>query len=465
MPVRPIAILLALLCCGSAVLAQPGDFSPVKEDSILLARLLANYQAQYKQELGQLPKLNKKDWQELYADRWKNIKEKFDGLEIYTDPEAQSYLDALAGEIVKANPVLKDQPFHCYFSRSYIPNAEYIGEGIILVNMGLFERLHDESEAAFILCHEIAHYILRHQENSMAGYVATINSEEMQAGLRKIRDAEYHKRVELERLTKGLTFDSRRHSRDHEAQADSMGVELMLHTPFAAQGALTTLSLLDGIDKNDFDMGASLRQNFDAKEYPFQKKWLNRETGLLGGHAQVQEEEISDSVKTHPSCKARMELLRPVVQGRGGGGGTGPGAQQGGRRYVIDSVKFAGLQERFRYETIEYAYANEEYTESLFLSLQLLQSRPFDAYLIAHTGRLLNGLYQAQKGHRLSKVVDLPSPEYPANYNLLLQFVQNLYLEDIAAINYYFLSPWYPRLDGSIVFKSAYAESIRISKD
>lgn len=48
---------------------------------------------------------------------------------------------------------------------------------------------------------------------------------------------------------KGLTFDSRRHSRDHEAQADSMAVELMRHTSYDLHGALTTLALLDSIDK------------------------------------------------------------------------------------------------------------------------------------------------------------------------------------------------------------------------
>jgi hypothetical protein len=93
-----------------------------------------------------------------------------------------------------------------------------------------------------------------------------------------------------------------------------------------------------------------------------------------------------------------------------------------------------------------------------------LQTRPADGYLVAHVGRLMNGFYQAQRNHRLSKVADLPSPGYPANYNVLLAFVQNLHLEDMAAISYYFLSAWYPQLDYSPVFKNAYAESIRIVK-
>jgi hypothetical protein len=133
-----------------------------------------------------------------------------------------------------------------------------------------------------------------------------------------------------------------------------------------------------------------------------------------------------------------------------------------GRFFVVDSLRFAELQVRFRYEVIEYAYASDEYTESLFLTMELLQARPGDAYGIAHTGRLFNGLYAAQKAHRLSKVVDLPAPEYPENYNTLLQFIQNLYLGDLASINYYFLSAWHPKLDGYPIFRYAYEECAKI---
>ena len=78
-------------------------------------------------------------------------------------------------------------------------------------------------------------------------------------------------------------------------------------------------------------------------------------------------------------------------------------------------------------------------------------------------GEVLNGLYAAQKAHTLSKVVDLPSPDYPANYNALLQFVQNLYLEDLASINSYFLRGYHPELDNYPLFKKAYEESVALS--
>jgi Zn-dependent protease with chaperone function len=425
------------------------EFTPTAEDQAALTALSNSFQQQYRDESNRLPSLNKKDYQQVYEDRWKSVKEVFDKQEIYTSKYAQEYLNAVVGEIVKDNPGLQNNTFHCYFSRSYIPNAAYIGEGIILFNMGLFSRLTNESQVAFVLCHEISHYLLQHQEKSIDKYVTAINSAEVQAQLRKIKGSEYRKLEQLQQLVKGLAFDSRRHSRDHESEADSMAVVLMRGTHFALSGAPTTLALLDSIDKDAFDVDGCLQQTFNAGDYPFRKKWLAREDGLLGGHGRLKRDELVDSLKTHPDCALRIKLIGPMVAGGKG------------HVFVIDSVTFRRLRALFQYEVIEYAFASAEYTQSLFLSLELLHSRPGDVYGIAQVGKVLNGLYEAQKAHTLSKVADLPSPDYPANYNALLQFVQNLYLEDLASINYYFLRAYHPQLDNYPLFKKAYEESAK----
>ena len=471
--VKPIIVCWGLVLIGFAVCAQGNsalpdkggvsdkevaaskDFLPAREDSLLLARLYDGYQQHYKERVDQLPSKYRKDFLEVYAERWGNVKEKFDKQEIYTPVFAQEYLDALVTEIKKANPVLRDLSFHCYFSRSVVPNAEYIGEGIILFNMGLFQRMDNESEVAYVLGHEIAHFLLHHQENSIDKYVGAINSEEVQAGLRKIKGSEYRKREQLQKLVKGLTFDSRRHSRDHEAQADSMAVELVSNTRFDPAGALTALALLDKIDSITLNMASCLRQLFDFPNYPFQKKWIAHEEGLLGGHARLSGDVQEDSLKTHPDCQARIRLLTPVINRK---------AAAGSMKFVVDARQFATLQRIFRYETIEYAYLSKEYTSSLYYTMELLQRYPGDVYLVTQVGRLMNGFYAAQKEHKLSKVAAMPSPDYSTNYNLLLQFVQNLYLEEIASISHHYLGQYHPQLDHYILFRNVYEQSLRIDQ-
>lgn len=467
---RLTAILCFIVCvvCCTGVRAQDKDFTPAGENPALLAKLLTQYQDHFKEHLSQLPSGDKKDYVEIYSDRWKDIQARFDKQEIWTATDAQEYLDKMVNVVVKGNPQLRDYPFHCYFSRSSVPNAAYIGEGIILFNMGLFDRLSDESQAAFILCHEISHYYLRHQEKAIDKYVTTINSPEVQAKLRKIKGSAFHQGEQVHDLVKGLAFDSRRHSRDHEAEADSMAVVLLSHTGWMLSGATSALAMLDSVDKDDFDADGFLRRTFDAADYPFKNKWLAKEGGLLGGHARlkaVNSDGVADSLKTHPDCSKRIKLIEPLVKGGEGKGGSGGGAavgMVGGRAFVVDSNRFVQLRERCRYEVIEYAFVDSEYSQSLWLALELLEQRPGDVYAVAQIGRVLNGIYRAQKVHLLGKFVELPSPYNAENYNALLQFVANLYLLDLAEISYYFLKPHHPAMDRYELFRQAYVEAVRM---
>jgi hypothetical protein len=76
----------------------------------------------------------------------------------------------------------------------------------------------------------------------------------------------------------------------------------------------------------------------------------------------------------------------------------------------------------------------------------------------------MNGLYNAQKSHTVSKLASLPSPYYPSNYNLLLQFIQSLYKEDFASISYHFLNQFNAQLHYYPPFKNEYETSMQIAQ-
>ena len=422
---------LFLLTGLYSVSAQQKIFTPSIQNDSKLKSISGSLEKGYQQNIASLPSLNKKDLIKIYKQRWDNIQEKFDKKEIYTDTHTQEYLDAMVNAIVKANPLLQQKEFKCYFSRSGIPNAAYLGEGVIVFNMGLFSRLSNESQAAFVLCHELAHFYLNHSENSINKYVATLNSDEVQKQLRNIKKTEYGKRAELEKLLKGLTFDTRRHGRDHESSADSMGIEFLRNTRFDIAEALTTLSLLDSIDTDTLKTDIVLQTLFNAAEYPFKKRWIVKEEGLLGGHAQLKRDEsLADSLKTHPDCKLRIKILEPMVSKY---------RSSSSLKNFIDKAKFDELRNVFRYEIIEYDFTSDNYTKSLQHAIELLQAYPSDPYLVTQIGKIFNGFYDAQKNHTLSKIAELPAPYFESNYNLLLQFIQNLFLEDYAGISYHFL--------------------------
>lgn len=450
-------LMVCLLLAATTGFTQTPVFTPLPSDDGILVQLYTRFEAQHKQQLSSLPKEYREDYKKIYQARWDNIKAKFDDKEIYTDKAAQQYLDAITNELVRTNPVLAQKTFRCFFSRSSVPNASYIGHGIILFNMGLFHRLENESQAAFVIAHEIAHFIMNHSENAINKYVAFVNSAAIQAELRDIKGSQYGKRDRFDKLVKDMTFSHSRHSRDHETEADSVAVALMTNTRFDLRGALGTLALLDTIDAEPLDMAAALKAQFHTPAYPFQQKWIAREEGLLGGHANLAADTVlADSLKTHPDCQLRIRQLLPAVERQ---------AQTGKQANAIDAIRFEQFRQHFRYETIAYTFSSKNYTRSLYLTLAMMQQHPGDQYLITHTGTLFNSMYAAQKTHTLGKYIDLPTPGYSAAYNLLLQFVQNLHREQYAAIGYHFLTRHQDKLTGYEPFKAVYTTSAQIVKE
>lgn len=448
-------ILYMIVIC--MLTAATGSGQPVfqlgEKDSFLLRTFISTHEQRYRQTLDALPAAYTADYKKQYGLRWDNVKNKFNKGEIYTAAYAREYLGSIVSEITRSNPMLADTPFSCYFSRSGVPNASYLGEGVILLNMGLFYRLANESQAAFVICHELAHLYLTHSERSINNYVQKIHSPEVQRELKDIKKKEYRKRAQYESLLEGLSFDTRRHGREFEMEADSMAAVLLANTGFDIAESLTALDLLDDIDTDSMNTAEVLKKIFDTQSYPFQQRWLAKEEGLLGGHARLSTSVFADSLKTHPDCPARIQALQPAIKSY---------AREGMRRFVVDSLQFERLRLIFPYEITEFSYSSGNYGRSLYYTLELLQQHPGDPYLVAHTGKLLNGLYAAMKEHRLSRVAENPSPSYSPSYNQLLQFIQNLYPENIAALSYHFLKRYEQRLSNYEPYKDAYQQSIRI---
>lgn len=432
-----ICLLATLICFLTVTHAQDNTYyTPMKDDPALHRQWMTATEQRYKNDVAALNGRYKKDFEALYKERWENIRRMYSEKEIITAGHAATYLQELAKAIIQANPALGSLDTRIVFSRAWWPNASSMGEGTIIVNIGLFNRLRNESQAAFVLCHELAHLYLNHSNKSIERYVNTINSQEFQKELKRIKQSEYQKNQRAEALLKNLAFRSRRHSREHEHEADSLAVEWLRNTFFDIREALTCLALLDSADSDKHNTDPALEQVFHFQEYPFQARWVKKEESLFSALAARHEEESKperDSLKTHPDCTNRIKKLEASVASW---------YKAGSRLFVINESLFNQLQQEFDYEIIEHCFRTGNISRSLYYSLQMLPERRNDPYLVTNIGRCLNELYKAQKAHTLSKIVDLPAPYHDKKYDKLLRFIQELRLKDIAAISYYFLLPW-----------------------
>ena len=88
----------------------------------------------------------------------------------------------------------------------------------------------------------------------------------------------------------------------------------------------------------------------------------------------------------------------------------------------------------------------------------ILSDHPGDPYAVAMTGRAFEAISGAQKQHVLGKYLPLPSPYFPESYDTLLQFLQNLRLDEVGLINYHFLLPFQASLSNYPPFAEAWTE-------
>lgn len=450
---HPVIFLILCCCCNTAFCQNLTYYHSPEDDVGKYKEWVNATEKRYKADVSTLAGKNKKYLEQLFKERYERIKKMYDQKEIVTESVANGYLQALLHEIVKSNQVIGSLEARVAFSRTWWPNASSMGEGTILFNIGLFYKLRNESQAAFVLCHELAHLYLNHSNNAINNYVNTVYSDEFQNELKKINKSAYQKNHQLETLVKSIAFGNRRHSREHEVEADSLAVEWLKNTSFDVRESLSCLNLLDSIDGDKYDIAPPLDRVFNFQQYPFQVRWTKEEKSLfssLAANSETESKKEQDSLKTHPACSMRIVKLKNRVQQY---------YKSGSRVFAINEKQFRQLQLDFDYEIIDFCYRTDNIARSLYYTLQMLETQPANAYLITNTGRCINKLYTAQKNHTLSQVTDMPSPYYDKNYNTLLEFIQRVRLNDLGAFSYYFLQQQQSNLLTNEDFLAALIES------
>lgn len=427
-------------------------FSSLKSDTEAEQKLLNSLEERFNKDVSTLTGTNKKYVADLFKERFVSIKEKVLTHEVLSATEAQNYLNALVNEIVKSNPTINRTELRIAFSKSHYANASSMGEGTILFNIGLFHRLQNESQAAFVLCHELAHFYLAHSNINIQQYVNTVYSDAYQKQLKAIQKSEFNKNSQLEALGKNLLFRSRRHSRQFEQAADSMALELLKNTAFDVNEALTCLQLLDSADKEKYNSPLLLQDRFNFPDFPFKKRWLQSDELVFIESTDTKQTKEEDSLKTHPDCQLRIEALRKK---------TIAYYKPSSKSFVVDSIKFRQLQKQFDYETIQHCFDNKQVSRSFYLVLKMLPSFPNDPYLNTMVGRCLNEFYAYQKEHQLSKVADLPSADKESDYNELLHMLQNLRLHELATLSFQYLK----QQEGNLVSHKDFQEVYKRSKE
>lgn len=404
------------------------DYAPLLTESARLDSIFSQMKTSHESRLAQIDSRREKSLYEAWEEQLGSVQEKVENGYVLSDPRFDRYLDKILQNILDKNPGLPPSEIRVLLARYPWPNAVSMGEGTLLLNIGLIPHLENESQLAFVICHEIAHYVLNHADDALRKRLAVLESKTTQKQIKQISRTDYGARAKAVELIRELSYDSRRHSRTFEAQADSMALELLIRSPYDARETLACLAILDNIDEEKA-VNIDIAARFDSKEIPFNPEWLKVEQSVFG-QADIKREFDKDSLKTHPDCAHRIQLLAPRLEKY---------SETGKSLNPQGEVTFATFSTTCEFELGRSDLFMGNLDRCLYHALRLLEKYPENDYLIGLTGICLNKMYLAQKDHELGKYVQLPDESYAKDYNLVLNFIQNIPLSALKQLGRAFL--------------------------
>ena len=263
---------------------------------------------------------------------------------LYGDP-ITLWVNRIADTILKNEPELRSE-LRFYTYKSPAVNAFATGQGMIFVSTGLVSRLQSEAELAFILSHEIVHYVNNHTWENISV-----------------------KAEEKKRSNSSLEKMINKHNRSHrmETESDSIGlVKYYLKTNYynkIADDVMDVLAYSDyTMDNLPFDT-----TYFNTPYYTMPKEiWLEQVKAI------EIDEESSDTNSTHPNIGKRRALSYRLTAR----------LNEKGEKFLCTSPdEFKHLQYLAQMETIRQLLIGGAYVRAFYDSWCLSKEYPDNSFL------------------------------------------------------------------------------------
>lgn len=267
---------------------------------------------------------------------------------IYGD--AVSHLaERIADTLLKGYPELRSE-LRFYTVNSPEVNAFATGQGMVFVNLGLIAQAENEAQIAFILSHEIIHYLRSHTMEELVGK----SGEEKEATV----EGESTEMVEF----------IRRHnrSREMESEADSLGIAMFYRQSPYDQGVCEGVFDVLQYGALPFDDVEFDTTWFNTPYYSLTGCWLPEVTGITS------RDNYDDRSSTHPNILSRRRKCSSMLSGRGGS-----------EFVTISREEFLALRQQARMECVRQEVIHGQYARA-FYNAWLLRNSPHCSEADAH---------------------------------------------------------------------------------
>ncbi|WP_291721305.1 M48 family metallopeptidase [Bernardetia sp.] len=260
------------------------------------------------------------------------------------------YLNRVVDLILKDDPTLR-QKIQIYTVKSPVVNAFTTSDGFIFVNLGLIASCENEAQLAYILSHEISHYVKQH---SIKRY--TFRKEEERNAKQFTWNNSKREKIDY---TKRLNVSN--YSKSQEIEADDYGLELFQKTQYSQTPAISGFEMLRRSDslENTFAFEEEHFTNSyftDIEDTLFNKSIKKAyKIGEVYESDDIEDEDDEEEFSTHPNIEERITNISSKINK----------ASEENLYLVTTQEEFKNLQKIAQYEVLQTLLRYDRYVDAI----------------------------------------------------------------------------------------------------
>jgi len=213
------------------------------------------------------------------------------GAVLYNE-ELSNYVSKVADEVLKNDKELRSQ-LRFYIIKTPVVNAFSTDRGTIFITAGLLAQIENEAQLAFVLSHEIVHYLKKHAKTGF------IENEKIEQGKGEYKRVKWDKELSKSKYSKEL-----------ELEADVEGLKIYFKTNYS-------LNEINGV------FYVLQYAHLPIEDIPFDTTYFNRENFSLPNSCFLDKiEEIKaidddeDEYSSHPNINKRRAVIADEIEGK-----------------------------------------------------------------------------------------------------------------------------------------------------
>lgn len=392
--------------------------------------LTAEYKLKFEQDNKKITWVNtaqKHIIKEIYTEIQDGFLDKINRNNFICSGTAIAYLNSLLQELLTKNNI-SAVGYKLLLSRDFQANAYNTGDGTIVVNYGTFLTVDSEDELVFIIAHEMGHQQLSHVKNDIATFARLSTSEEIITKTRDIRRQKYGKATMATDLLKSISYQNYSQRRAREIEADSLGLIFYNKTLRNPKAGITILEKLDAADdEKDSLTVADYKFIFDSADFKVKDRYFEEEVTLFKKYDRDGRINI-DSLKTHPDCTTRIQLIKGYLHNTVSGN-------------LSNSKTFSNLKQNSTYQNLLNLFLEEKYGPGLYEALKLYKKDAGNPVLKNIIYCNLTKLYSARVNYTINRYVPAhDNKKNTASKNRFISFINNIKITDLQTITNNFKS-------------------------